>query len=98
MHNLFSTAIQERIKVTAKVKQIIVSLRVDETSEWCNSFVVVLKPKGKVRICLDPTKTKPGINHTRKRRTENQLPSTLTCTRKIPYTHRHELKISQFKV
>ena len=26
----------------------------DETAEWCNSFVLVPKPNGKVRLCLDP--------------------------------------------
>ena len=29
-------------------------LGVDETSEWCNSFVLVPKANGKVRLCLDP--------------------------------------------
>ena len=26
----------------------------DETEEWCNSFILVPKPSGKVRLCLDP--------------------------------------------
>ena len=33
---------------------IITPLGVDETLEWCNSFVLVLKANGKVRLCLDP--------------------------------------------
>ena len=33
---------------------IITPLGVDETSEWCNSFVSVPKANGKVRLCLDP--------------------------------------------
>ena len=33
---------------------IITPLRVDETSEWCNSFVLVPKANGKVMLCLDP--------------------------------------------
>ena len=33
---------------------IITPLGVDETSEWCNSFVLVPKANGKVRLCLDP--------------------------------------------
>ena len=33
---------------------IIAHLGVDETSEWCNSFVLVPKANGKVRLCLDP--------------------------------------------
>ena len=32
---------------------IITSLGVDETMEWCNSFVLVPKANGKVRLCLD---------------------------------------------
>ena len=32
---------------------IITSLGVDETAEWCNSFVLVPKANGKVRLCLD---------------------------------------------
>ena len=35
-------------------QDIIASLEVDETSEWCNSFVLVPKANGKVRLCLDP--------------------------------------------
>ena len=33
----------------------IVPLGVDEKAEWCNSFVLVPKANGKVRLCLDPT-------------------------------------------
>ena len=33
---------------------IIMPLGVDETSECCNSFVLVPKANGKVRLCLDP--------------------------------------------
>ena len=29
--------------------------------EWLNSFVVVKKPNGKLRICLDPTDLNPYI-------------------------------------
>ena len=35
-------------------QQIIVYIDVDETSEWCNSFMLVLKANGKVRLLLDP--------------------------------------------
>ena len=33
---------------------IITLLGVDETSKWCNSFVLVPKVNGKERLCLDP--------------------------------------------
>ena len=33
---------------------IITPLRVNETAEWCNSFVLVPKAKGKLRLSLDP--------------------------------------------
>ena len=32
---------------------IITPLRIDETVEWCSSFVLVPKANGKVRLCLD---------------------------------------------
>ena len=33
---------------------ILALLGVDKTLEWCNSFVLVSKANGKVRLCLDP--------------------------------------------
>ena len=30
-------------------------LKIDEKSEWLNSFVCVRKPNGSIRLCLDPT-------------------------------------------
>ena len=33
---------------------ILTPLGVDKTLEWCNSFVLVPKANGKVRLCLDP--------------------------------------------
>ena len=35
---------------------IITPLGVDETAEWCNSFVLVPKANGKVWLCLDPAR------------------------------------------
>ena len=37
-------------------QQIIVPLDVDETFELCNSFILVPKANGKVRLCLDPAR------------------------------------------
>ena len=28
----------------------------DETAEWCNHYVLIPKPNGNVRLCLDPTR------------------------------------------
>ena len=39
-----------------KRQQIIVPLYMDETSEWCYSFVLVPKANGKVRLCVDPAR------------------------------------------
>ena len=35
---------------------IITPLGIEETVEWCNSFVLVPKANGKVRLCLDPVR------------------------------------------
>ena len=35
---------------------IITPLGVNETVEWCNSFVLVPKANGKIRLCLDPAR------------------------------------------
>ena len=35
---------------------IITPLGVNERAEWCNSFVLVPKANGKVRLCLDPVR------------------------------------------
>ena len=36
-------------------------LGVDETAEWCNSFVLVPKANGKVRLCLDPVRLNQAL-------------------------------------
>ena len=43
---------KEELKMLQK-QDIIAPLGVDETAEWCNSFVLVPKANGKVRLCLD---------------------------------------------
>ena len=40
---------------------IIMPLGVDETAEWCNSFVLVHKGNGKVWLCLDPAWLKQAL-------------------------------------
>ena len=36
-------------------ESILRKLKIDEKSEWLNSFVCVHKPNGSIRLCLDPT-------------------------------------------
>ena len=40
---------------------IITPLRVDEMAEWYNSFVLVPKANGKVRLCLDPARLNQAL-------------------------------------
>ena len=44
---------KEKLECLQKM-DIITSLGVDKMAEWCNSFVLVPKANGKVRLCLDP--------------------------------------------
>ena len=54
MHGIHVTKIFQRgVKITKK-QDIIEPLGVDETAEWCKSFVLVPKANGGVRFCLDP--------------------------------------------
>ena len=39
----------------------ITPLGVDETAEWCNSFVLVPNANGKVRLCLDPARLNQAL-------------------------------------
>ena len=40
---------------------IITPLGIDETVEWCNSFVLVCKANGKVKLCLDPVRLNQAL-------------------------------------
>ena len=40
---------------------IITPLGVNETAEWCNSFVLVPKANGKARLCLDPAQLNQAL-------------------------------------
>ena len=42
---------------------ILCKLKIDEKSEWLNSFVCVRKPNGSIRLCLDPTHLNRYIVH-----------------------------------
>ena len=45
---------EEELKKQKEKKNIIAPLGADVTVEWCNSFVLVPKANGEVRLCLDP--------------------------------------------
>ena len=40
---------------------IIIPLWVDKMAEWCNSFMLVSKANGKVRLCLDPSQLNQAL-------------------------------------
>ena len=42
-------------------QDIITPLGIDEMAEWCNSFVLVPKPNGKVRLCLNPARMNQAL-------------------------------------
>ena len=57
-------ALQKPVKEKLRCLQemdIITPLGVDETSEWCKSFVLVPKSNGKVRLCLDPAQLNQAL-------------------------------------
>ena len=37
-------------------QDIIIPLGIDETAKWCTSFILLPKPNGNVRLCLDPVR------------------------------------------
>ena len=51
---------QEEINSMVKAG-ILTKLDKNQAMEWLNSFVVVRKPSGKLRVCLDPTDLNPHI-------------------------------------
>ena len=51
--HLCTPGIPEKEARKIQKQQIIVPLGIDETSEWCNSFILVPKVNCKVRLCLD---------------------------------------------
>ena len=51
-------ALQEPLRLELEKivdEDILRKLKIDEKSEWLNSFVCVRKPNGSIRLCLDPT-------------------------------------------
>ena len=61
IHGIDATkTFQGRVERLQK-QDIIAPLGVDETSEWCNSFMLVPKANGKVRLCLDPAQLNQAL-------------------------------------
>ena len=59
-------ALQEplRLELEKLVNEgILHKLKIDEKSEWFNSFICVRKPNGSIRLCLDPTHLNKYIVH-----------------------------------
>ena len=52
--------VEEEINSMVKAG-ILTKLDKNQATEWFNSFVVVRKPSGKLRVCLDPTDLNPNI-------------------------------------
>ena len=59
-HMHFKTCFKEELERLQK-QYIIAPLGIDETSEWCKSFVLVAKANGKVRLCLDPAQLNQAL-------------------------------------
>ena len=57
---MLQTPFKEELEHLQKM-DIITPLGVDETGEWCNSFVLVPKVNGKVRLCLDPVQLNQAL-------------------------------------
>ena len=58
-----TVALREKVKAELnKMEKLNVISKVDEPTKWVNSMVVVPKPNGAVRICLDPRDLNKAIN------------------------------------
>ena len=57
-----SIPLLERVSEELKrMEELGVIRKVDEPTEWCHPIVVVMKPNGNIRLCLDLTKLNEGI-------------------------------------
>ena len=77
-------------------QDVIAPLGVNETSEWCNSFVLVPKANGKVRLCLDPAWLNQAlIRPIHRGPILNDILPKLNNV--IPFTYRCQLWVPQYK-
>ena len=51
-------------KVIAEIKKMLkleVIRKIDKPTEWCHPIVIVVKPSGDIRLCIDLTKLNAGV-------------------------------------
>ena len=46
-----------------RIKKLDIIEKVSESTDWINSLVIVSKPNGKLRICIDPRDLNKAIEH-----------------------------------
>ena len=73
-------------------------VEVDETSDWCNSFILVPKPNCSVHLCLDAARLNQAlIRPVHRDPTDNDIFPRLTNTRNITLSDassgKHNLKL-----
>ena len=76
-----SAALRDRLKSKLdEMEKANIIRRVEKPTDWVSSMVVVEKPNGKLRICLDPQHLKKAI-----KREHYQLPTTEDITTRMAY-------------
>ena len=69
-----------------QVQQVIVLLGMDETSKLCNRFVLVLKVKNKLRLCLEPARlNKELVRPMQRGQTLNDIPPSQTGMKYVTF-------------
>ena len=54
--NALQKPFKEEVQWLQQLDMNVVPLGVEKTADWCNSFVLVTKPNGKICFCLDPSR------------------------------------------
>ena len=82
-------ALREKVKAELdRMERLNLISKVDEPTQWVNSMVVVPKPSGTVRTCLDPRDLNKAIN-----REHYKMP-----TLKMPPSHKSVVRAQYFTV
>ena len=83
---MLQVPLKEEIEMLQR-KQIIVPLGMEKILEWCNSFVLVPKTNGNVRLCLDPARhNKALVRSVQRGLTLNDILLRLTVIKYITLT------------